>query len=117
MNKADEISAGRSSKVPKLEGLELHSLLMDDPPAMEISNASMGLNAFKSLMDVGGTLPIDILLHDSMDLLDDKFFLQLLKLRASGVIAYGAFAPACREYSRLKLKPGGPKPLRLPDRH
>ena len=29
VNKADEISAGRSSKVPKLEGLELHSLLMD----------------------------------------------------------------------------------------
>ncbi len=35
---------------------------------------------------------------------------------ASGVIAYGAFAPACCEYSRSKLKPGGPKPLRHPDR-
>ncbi len=42
--------------------------------------------------------------------------LQLLKLCASGVVAYGAFAPACCEYSHLKLKPGGPKPLRRPDR-
>ena len=55
VNKADEISAGRSSKVPKLEGLELHSLLMDDLPAMEISNASMGLNAVRSSMDIHNT--------------------------------------------------------------
>ena len=55
VNKADEISAGRSSKVPKLEGLEPHSLLMDDPPAMEISNTSMGLNAVRSLMDIHNT--------------------------------------------------------------
>ncbi len=44
-----------------------------------------------------------------------QFFLQLLKLCASGVIAYGAFAPSCCEYSRLDLKPGGPKPLRHRD--
>ncbi len=55
VNKADEISSGRSSKVPKLEGLELHSLRMDDPPAMEISDASMGLNAVRSLMDIYNT--------------------------------------------------------------
>ena len=55
VNKANEMSAGRSSKVPKLEGLELHSLLMDDPPSMEISNTSMGLNAVRSLMDVHKT--------------------------------------------------------------
>ena len=55
VNKADDISSGRSSKVPKLEGLELHSLLMDDPPAMEISNTSMGLNAVRSLMDIHNT--------------------------------------------------------------
>ena len=64
----------------------------------------------------GDILSIDILIHDSMDLLDDRFFLQLLKICASGVVAYGAFAPSCCEYSRLKLKPGGPKPLRHPDR-
>ena len=63
----------------------------------------------------GDILSIDILIHDSMDLLNDRFFLRLLKLCASGVVAYGAFAPSCCEYSRLKLKPGGPKPLRHPD--
>ena len=44
------------------------------------------------------------------------FFLQLLKICASGVVAYGAFSKSCCEYSRLKLKPGGPKPLRHSDR-
>ena len=47
--------SSRSSKVPKLEGLELHGLLMDDPPEMEISNNSMGLNAVRSLMDIHNT--------------------------------------------------------------
>ena len=41
--------------------------------------------------------------------------MQLLRLCASGAVAYGAFSPSCGEYSRLKLKPGGPPPLRDPD--
>ena len=60
-------------------------------------------------------LSFDILLDASMDLLDDSVFLQLLKLCASGVVAYGAFSPSCGEYSRLKLREGGPPPLRDPD--
>ena len=60
-------------------------------------------------------LSFDILLDPQMNLLDDAVFLQLLKLCASGVVAYGAFSPSCGEYSRLKLRPGGPPPLRDPN--
>lgn len=67
------------------------------------------------IINLGGdTLSVDILIHNSMDLLNDRFFLRLLKLCASGLISYGAFAPSCCEYSRLKLRPGGPRPLRSP---
>lgn len=53
-------------------------------------------------------LAIDILLDSSMDLLDDCFFEQLLRLCGSGVVGYAAASPSCGEYSLLKLKPGGP---------
>ena len=58
--------------------------------------------------------PVDILIDDSMDLLNNAFFEPLLRICASGIVAYGAGAPNCGEYSRLKLKPGGPPALRTP---
>ena len=98
------------------------------------SSPSSGLNPFHNVrifLDVcsGRTRPLstalkafqvdvlsfDILLDPQMNLLDDAIFLQLLKLCASGVVAYGAFSPSCGEYSRLKLRPGGPPPLRDPN--
>ena len=38
----------------------------------------------------------------------------LLKLCWSGAVALIMLAPPCKEYSRLKLRPGGPKALRTP---
>ena len=38
----------------------------------------------------------------------------LLRICASGVVGYTATSPSCNEYSRLKLKPGGPQALRSP---
>lgn len=60
------------------------------------------------------TLAVDILLHDFMDLLNDVFYEQLLRLLGSGVSAYTATSPPCTEYSLLKLRPGGPRALRTP---
>ena len=34
---------------------------------------------------------------------------------ASGIVAYAGASPSCCEYSRLKLKPGGPQALRTPE--
>ena len=60
-------------------------------------------------------LSFDILLNDACDILDDSAFEQLLKLCFSGAVGYASFSPSCSEYSRLKLKEGGPPALRSPE--
>ena len=61
-------------------------------------------------------LSFDILLDQSMDLLRDDSYEQLLPICSSGQVGYGSASPACCHYSRLKLLPGpGPKALRTPD--
>ena len=52
VEKPEDLQSQRSSKQPKIEGLALHSLLLDEPPALEVSNSGMGLNAIRSLMDL-----------------------------------------------------------------
>ena len=59
-------------------------------------------------------LSFDILLNESCDILNDSAFEQLLKLCFSGAVGYGSFSPSCGEYSRLKLREGGPRALRTP---
>lgn len=60
-------------------------------------------------------LPVDKLLSNSMDLLDDVFFEQLLRICTSGIVSYAAASPNCGEYSRLRLRSGGPRALRTPE--
>ena len=63
----------------------------------------------------GDLLRFDILLHLADDLLDDNSFEKLLRVCASGIVGYAAASPSCCEYSRLKLRPGGPPALRTPE--
>ena len=63
----------------------------------------------------GDTCSFDILLHSDDDLLSDRAYEQLLRLASSGIITYGCGSPACRDYSRLKLRPNIPKALRTPE--
>ena len=49
-----------------------------------------------------------------MNLLNDEFFDQLLRLCGSGLVAYCSTAPNCGLYSLLRLRPGGPRALRTP---
>ena len=59
------------------------------------------------------TLPIDILLDSTHDLLQDCTFDRLLRLAFAGRFAFAHASPPCTEYSRLKLRPGpGPRPCR-----
>ena len=60
-------------------------------------------------------LSFDILINADMDLLNDNSYEQLLRLCPSGVVAYASASPSCGQYSRLKLRPGGPPPVRTPD--
>ena len=48
-------------------------------------------------------LPIDILVSPEVDLLNDLFFEDLLRLCASGLFAYCGASPPCSEFSLLKL--------------
>ena len=43
------------------------------------------------------------------NILDDSVFEALVGLCWSGIVALIMLAPPCKEYSRLKLRPGGPK--------
>ena len=70
----------------------------------------------KAMMECGcACFPIDILLSPATDILDSSFYEPLLRICASSIISYGAGAPNCGEYSRLKLRAGGPPALRTPD--
>eukprot|EP00435_Cladocopium_sp_Y103_P044479 s2619_g12.t1 len=50
--RADEVQGRRLPKLPKLEGMQLHSLLMDEPPCLEINSNTMGVNAIRNMMEV-----------------------------------------------------------------
>ena len=52
VSRAEELKSGRSSKLPKLEGLGLHELLLDNPESIEISNTGMGVNSIRSMMEL-----------------------------------------------------------------
>ena len=56
-------------------------------------------------------LPIDILVSPEMDLLNDRFFEELLRLCASGLVAYCGASPPCSDFSLLKLRSPGPSPF------
>ena len=50
-SKSDEITASRPSKVAKVEGLNLHSMLIDEPPAIEIANGTMGMHGLRQMFE------------------------------------------------------------------
>ena len=68
------------------------------------------------MLNLGGNcFPFDVLVDVSYDIFDDVVFERLLRICASGIVGYNANSPACKEYSRLKLKPKGPPALRTPE--
>ena len=52
VTKAEEITGGRAQKMPKLDQMGLHALLLDDPPSLEVSNTSMGVNSIRNMLEV-----------------------------------------------------------------
>ena len=69
----------------------------------------------QALLSLGAdVLSIDKLVNLQHNLLDGDFMETLLRICASGIVGYTAASPSCNEYSRLKLKPGGPQALRSP---
>lgn len=54
-SKMDDMLIYQKSKVPKLEGLQLHQLILDEPPALEITNQGIGINGIRSMMEIRNT--------------------------------------------------------------
>ena len=52
VTRAEEVTSQRASKIPRVEHASLSSLLLDDPPALEISNSGMGINAIRNMLEV-----------------------------------------------------------------
>ncbi|CAE7447839.1 unnamed protein product [Symbiodinium sp. CCMP2592] len=50
--RASEIMMSRPNKQPRLEAIGLSGMLLDEPPALEIQDHSMGVNAIQKLMNV-----------------------------------------------------------------
>ena len=67
---------------------------------------SLGLDHFQ---------PFDLDADAAFDILHDPTYELLLQVCWSGIVGAALFAPPCKEYSRLKLLPGGPPALRTPE--
>ena len=52
VSRSEEMSLHRSSKAPRLENIQLHQLLIDEVPSLEISNQNLGLNAVNRMFDI-----------------------------------------------------------------
>ena len=74
---------------------------------MPLSSAFLRLGA--------SVLPVDLLCEHPLNLLEDCVYEQLLAVAFSGQVFLAHAAPSCKEYSRLKLRPGGPSALRTPE--
>jgi len=89
------------------------------PPQMEIFlDLCCGASApISSAMSNAGIhcLQVDLLAAEELDMLCDSTYDSLLRLAFSGVVRYAHASPPCRDYSRLKLKPGGPAAIRTPE--
>ena len=59
--------------------------------------------------------PSDLDRDPKYNILDDSVFNILMRAAWSGLIGVVWAAPPCKEFSRLKLCPGGPKALRTPE--
>ena len=50
-----KLQMARPSKVAKTEPTSLHQLLWDDPPSIEVSNANMGFNGIRTMLELVAT--------------------------------------------------------------
>ena len=58
--------------------------------------------------------PVDIIFGSEFDLLRDDRFELLCRVADSGIVGAAVAAPVCSDHSVLRLKPGGPPPVRTP---
>ena len=76
------------------------------------SGASAPLSAAIGALGLARLEPLDKLHGCHFDLLDDRPFQDLCLLASSGIVGAASAAPPCASFSRARLQPGGPLPVR-----
>ncbi|CAE7518462.1 unnamed protein product [Symbiodinium natans] len=102
--------ASPSVKMPSQGTASPPRLLLD-----LFSGSTAPLSAAARALGLDCVEPIDARINAKHNILQDDFFRVMQRLCWSGLIGFIWSAPPCAEFSRLKLLPGGPKPLRTPE--
>ena len=110
--KPDVVHSGDAGTSPSITDSKHNKSKFPSRIFLDICSGSNRPLSTAVLAQGGDVCSVDILRCNTYDLLNDEFYLKLLRLAASGRVAYAACSPSCNEYSVLKLKPGGPPPLR-----
>ena len=58
--------------------------------------------------------PVDVIFGHHCDILDDENYARMLQVTGSGLVGAASAAPICSHHSILKLRKGGPAPVRTP---
>ena len=78
------------------------------------AGASAPLSAALAALGLARLEPLDKLHGCAFDLLDDAQYSNLCGLACSGIVGAASAAPPCAPFSRVRLRPGGPLPVRTP---
>ena len=111
-------SPGRS--LPKYGTLQA-CLLPPDSSSKPLPSCKLFVDLFagasaplSAALQALGLEPLDKLHGCGFDLLDDSQYASLCSLACSGIVGAASAAPPCAPFSRARLRPGGPLPVRTP---
>ena len=79
------------------------------------AGASAPLSSAVAELNLARLGPLDKLHGCAFDLLNEKHYQCLCALASSGIVGAASAAPPCGSFSRARLRPGGPKPVRTPE--
>ena len=114
ISRIDIDTAAIPSMIPNQANVAIQKISEQSSPGIFLDICAGANHPLSSaILQAGGSVcTFDILIHTEDNLLNDESYEALLRLSCSRQVRYGSGSPACCEYSRLKLRPGGPKALR-----
>ena len=103
------LQASFSCPSPGMQPLPPCRLLVD-----LFAGASAPISTAASARYLDRILPLDLLHGVGFDMACDAQFSNLCQLASSGLVGAMIAAPPCSAFSRARLRPGGPRPVRTP---
>ena len=92
----------------------LHCALLKNIPGLIRCGASAPVSNALKRLGLRCLQPIDLLRGAGIDVLCPEQKQRLRKVCASGIVGLALAAPPCGAFSLVRLKPGGPRPVRSP---